>query len=233
MGLPMTMRQAAFRAVAATALVLFAAVWAIWAAPAGRAGAPAHIAVIGDSYTTGSTEGGNGPRSWPELAWGLLAQRGLEVDADVAAEGGAGYGQPGNRGSIFEDLTARAVRGNDVLVVFFGSRNDQPVDPAAYPNFAAGTFQLARLMAPSAKFLVIGPPWPTADPPPAVLTIRDSLRRQALAAGAVFIDPIAEGWFVGRPDLIGGDGVHPTDAGHAYMAERIAPLIYDQLFIQV
>ena len=76
-------------------------------------------------------------------------------------------------------------------------------------------------------------PWPTADPPPAVLTIRDSLRRQALAAGAVFIDPIAEGWFVGRPDLIGGDGVHPTDAGHAYMAERIAPLIYDQLFIQV
>ena len=66
-----------------------------------------------------------------------------------------------------------------------------------------------------------------------MLTIRDSLRRQALAAGAVFIDPIAEGWFVGRPDLIGGDGVHPTDAGHAYMAERIAPLIYDQLSIRV
>ena len=70
----------------------------------------------------------------------MLAQRGVEIRADVAAEGGAGYGQPGNRGSIFEDLTARAVRGNDVLVVF-GSRNDQPVDPAAYPNFAAGTFQ--------------------------------------------------------------------------------------------
>ena len=233
MGSPMTMRPRAFRGAAMAVVVLLAAVWTMCAAAPGSAASPTPIAVIGDSYTTGSSEGGNGPRSWPELAWGLLAQRGVEIRADVAAEGGAGYGQPGNRGSIFEDLTARAVRGNDVLVVFFGSRNDQPVDPAAYPNLAAGTFQLARLMAPSAKFLVIGPPWPTADPPPAVLTIRDSLRRQALAAGAVFIDPIAEGWFVGRPNLIGGDGVHPTDAGHAYMAERIAPLIYDQLHIQV
>lgn len=229
----MTMRQKAFRGAAMTVVVFLAAVWTIGAAAAGRAATPTPIAVIGDSYTTGSGEGGNGPQSWPELAWGLLAQRGVEIRADVAAEGGAGYGQPGNRGSIFEDLTARAVRGDDVLVVFFGSRNDQPVDPAVYPNMAAGTFQLARLMAPTAKFLVIGPPWPTADPPSQVLTIRDSLRRQALAAGAVFIDPIAEGWFVGRPDLIGGDGVHPTDAGHAYMAERIAPLIYDQLPIRV
>ncbi|MDT4998170.1 MAG: hypothetical protein QOK12_275, partial [Mycobacterium sp.] len=47
--------------------------------------------------------------------------------------------------------------------------------------------------------------------------------------GATWIDPIAERWFVGRPDLIGADGVHPTDAGHAYMAGKIAPLIAAQL----
>jgi phospholipase/lecithinase/hemolysin len=34
-------------------------------------------------------------------------------------------------------------------------------------------------------------------------------------------------------DLIGQDGVHPTDAGHAYMAATIAPLIYAQLTIRV
>jgi lysophospholipase L1-like esterase len=45
----------------------------------------------------------------------------------------------------------------------------------------------------------------------------------------MFIDPIAERWFVGRPDLIAQDGVHPTDAGHAYMADKIAPLIASQL----
>jgi lysophospholipase L1-like esterase len=61
------------------------------------------------------------------------------------------------------------------------------------------------------------------------LYIRDTLNSQADWAGATFIDPIREGWFVGRPDLIGPDGVHPNDAGHAYMAEKIAPLIRAQL----
>ena len=42
-------------------------------------------------------------------------------------------------------------------------------------------------------------------------------------AGAAFVDPIAERWFVGQPGLIGADGVHPTDAGHEYMADKIAP----------
>ena len=38
-----------------------------------------------------------------------------------------------------------------------------------------------------------------------------------------------------HPDLewlIGPDGVHPNDAGHAYMAEKIAPLIHTQLSIR-
>ena len=48
-----------------------------------------------------------------------------------------------------------------------------------------------------------------------------------------FFDPIAQGWFVGRPELIGSDGIHPTDAGHAYMADKIAPLIGAQLARQI
>jgi lysophospholipase L1-like esterase len=62
-----------------------------------------------------------------------------------------------------------------------------------------------------------------------MLQIRDILRMQAGFAGATFIDPIAERWFVDSPALIGADGVHPTDAGHAYLAGRIAPLISAQL----
>ena len=187
------------------------------------------VAVIGDSYTTGSDLGGLGPRGWTARAWRELAAQGTPISADVGAEGGAGYGSQGNRGSVFEDLTARTVKPDDALVVFFGSRNDQGVDPAQLSVLACGTFQLARRMAPAAKFLVIGPPWPTADPPAAVVRIRDALRYQAGAAGAVFVDPIAEHWFVGRPGLIGVDGVHPTDEGHEYMADMIAPLIGAQL----
>jgi lysophospholipase L1-like esterase len=191
------------------------------------------IAVVGDSYTTGGELGGLGSKGWTTRAWQLLARQGIAVAPDVAAEGGAGYGTRGNHGSVFEDLTADVVKPDDALVVFFGSRNDQGVDPTQLSVLAWGTYQLARRTAPSAKFLVIGPPWPTADPPDAVLRIRDALKYQAGVAGATFIDPIAQGWFVDRPELIGKDGVHPTDAGHAYIAEKIAPLIGAQLARQI
>jgi lysophospholipase L1-like esterase len=191
------------------------------------------VAVIGDSYTNGTKIGGRGANSWPALAWGILARQGIQVDADVAAEGKAGYGVRGDQGNLFSDLTVRAVKGDDALVVFFGSINDQPVDPMLYPTLVAENLQIVRQVAPRARILVIGPPWPTADPPGQLFAIRDSLRDQAWAAGAVFIDPLAEGWFVGRPDLIGQDGVHPNNAGHQYMAHRIAPLIHDQLAVPV
>lgn len=188
-----------------------------------------HIAVVSDSYTTGTNEGGMGQKVWTARAWQILGRQGVQVAPDVAAEGRAGYGAIGDHGSIFQDLAARAVHPDDALVVFFGSRNDQGVDPGALGAMARTTFDLTRRTAPGATLLVIGPAWPTADVPPAVLGIRDTLSFQAWSVGAVFIDPIADGWFVGRPELIGADGVHPTDAGHAYMADQIAPLIRAQL----
>lgn len=191
------------------------------------------IAVISDSYTTGTDEGGMGSNNWTTRAWDALARQGTPVTADVQAEGGAGYGTRGVHGSVFEDLTHRAVSPADKLIVYFGSRNDEGVDAARLSILAYGTLQLAHQTAPNAKLLVIGPAWPTANPPAEVLRIRDALNYQAGLANATFIDPIAAGWFVGRPDLIGPDGVHPTDAGHAYMADKIAPLIGAQLLRQV
>nr|WP_156744505.1 GDSL lipase [Mycobacterium sp. E740] len=187
------------------------------------------VAVIGDSYTTGSDEGGRDAKGWTTQAWQILAGQGVATTADVGAEGGAGYGTRGNRGGLFEDLTTATVKPDDTLVVFFGSRNDEHVDPTQLSILVYGTFQLARRLAPTARFLVIGPPWPTADVPADVLRIRDILKYQADLAGATFADPIAARWFVDRPELIGRDGVHPTDAGHTYMAEKIAPLIGAQL----
>jgi GDSL-like lipase/acylhydrolase family protein len=185
--------------------------------------------VIGDSYTTGSIEGGQGPNGWTARAWQLLAGQGFLINPDVGAEGGAGYGVRGNRGSVFGDLTPRVVRPDDSVVVFFGSRNDQTADLHALAGAARDCFAFARRTAPSSRLLVIGPPWPTADVPGVVLQIRDVLYGQARAVGATWIDPIAERWFVGRPELIGKDGVHPNDAGHVYMADKIAPLIAAQL----
>lgn len=188
-----------------------------------------HVAVVGDSYTTGTDEGGLGANNWAARAWELLDRRGIEIAPDVSAEGAAGYVVRGNRNGIFIDSVNRAVRTDDALVVFFGSRNDHGVNPEDLATNARDAFALAHRIAPSARLLVIGPPWPTADVPPDIWQVRDVLSRQAQMAGAMFIDPLVERWFVGPPNLIGPDGVHPTDAGHAYLAERIAPLIAAQL----
>ncbi len=187
------------------------------------------VSVIGDSYTTGSDQGGNGSDGWAPQVWRALSRRGIAVTPTVAAEGRAGYCTRGDHGSIFEDLTVRTVKPSDVLVVFFGSRNDMDVDPTRLSVSMNTTLNLAHQIARSAQLLVIGPPWPTDNPPAQVLRVRDVLNYQAELAGATFVDPIALRWFAGRPDLIGADGVHPTDEGHTYMAEKIAPLIADQL----
>jgi lysophospholipase L1-like esterase len=188
-----------------------------------------HVAVVGDSYTTGTDQGGWGANTWTNRTWLALSHQGMQVVPDVASEGRAGYVVRGDHNSVFEDLTSRAVHADDALVVFFGSRNDHGVDPTQMSAMAHDTFDMARRIAPSAKLLVIGPPWTDAAPPTDLLYVRDILSGQANEVGATFIDPISEGWFVDRPDLIGPDGVHPNDAGHAYMAEKIAPLIHAQL----
>ncbi len=195
----------------------------------GRESSLSRVAVISDSYTNGTDLGGHGSRGWPALAWQLLAAEGKPVAADVAAEGRAGYGVRGDQNSTFGDLTARAVRPDDALVVFFGSRNDQPLEPYEVGRLARSAYELARGKAPNARLLVIGPPWPTADVPVRIRQIRDVLATVARAYGARFVDPLAERWFVDRPDLIAVDGVHPTDAGHGYLAQRIAPLIAAEL----
>lgn len=190
---------------------------------------PNRVAVIGDSYTAGYEDTGRGAANWTERAWQTLSSRGVHVSADIAAEGGAGYAVRGNHGSLFGDLTARVVQPDDALVVFFGSRNDQDVEPGELTRTVADTLGLARRTTPSARILVIGPAWPTADVPGNVWRIRDILSAESRVIGADFVDPLAERWFVGRPDLIGPDGVHPSDAGHAYMAEKIVPLIAGRL----
>ena len=188
-----------------------------------------HVAVIGDSYTTGTDEGGWGSNTWTNRTWLTLARQGVQVAPEVASEGRAGYVVRGDHGSVFEDLTNRAVQPDDALVVFFGSRNDHGVDPDSDGGDGA------RHPGPGTPDRALGE---GAGDRPAVDGLRPADRcplyprhsqRSGHDAGATFIDPISDGWFVGRPDLIGPDGIHPNDAGHAYLAEKIAPLIHAQL----
>ncbi len=69
--------------------------------------------------------------------------------------------------------------------------------------------------------------WPAivADRLGADLRLRDAVAAAAGSAGLDFVDPLAGGWLRDRPDLIGADGVHPHDGGHAHLADLIEPAI--------
>lgn len=185
-----------------------------------------YVAIIGDSYTAGSPIGGHGAHGWPAVAAAQLRAQGLGITPVIGALGASGYVSPGHQqAGLFIDQVERVVGANDRLVVLFGSRNDEEVSADQLTPAVHRAFAEAKAKAPTSKFLVISPIWVNADPSPGILQNRDILKAGAEAIGATFIDPIADEWFLDRPDLIGSDGQHPTDEGHVYMADRIAPVI--------
>ena len=185
----------------------------------------ARIVVIGDGYTARTAQGGEDPLAWPAL----LEQRLDDADVEVSAADGAGFVTPNVFGRTIGSLAAAAPMADADLIVVFGGRADGPVPPEEVATAAGAVLERARVAAPDAPILVIGPAWPDAQVPPEVLADRDAIAGVAAQAGVPFVDPLAEGWFVDRVDLIAADGVHPTPQGHQYLADLIEPIVRDAL----
>lgn len=184
-----------------------------------------NLEIIGDSFTGGSEMGGNGDKGWAKLVQNGYPGPGKAL-LNLITEGGAGYATQGLfKHTLPEDYAAQEVRGQDVVVVFAGL-NDSQGDPATVGPAASKLYAAIKVDSPNATLIVVGAAWPRLTPPAYALTIRDQIKAAAAQAGAQFIDPIADGWFEG-PDhaLIGSDGTHPVDAGHKYMADKLAPVI--------
>lgn len=190
---------------------------------------PLRMAVIGDSFTSGSPQGGRGDKGWPRLITAQLNAQGMDLVTDVGAEGASGYVNIGHGGGVFFDKIAKRVKKEDRVVVFFGSINDSKATPGEMAHATCDTLRNAEEAAPSARFIVVGPSWANDDPPDYVRRSRDILRDRAASLGAKFIDPLDDRWFVDQPELIGKDGVHPTDAGHEYIASKLKPIIEQEL----
>jgi lysophospholipase L1-like esterase len=178
------------------------------------------VAVIGDSFSAGTLQGGLGATNWTAL---LGRDRGWRV-VDTAVVG-TGYlaAVPGTADYAGSQLDAALAPGPD-LVVVQGSINDGELPPDRVAAAAAGLYAAIHARAPLARLVVVGPAWPGDTPPASTLAVRDAVGEAARAAGATWIDPMTEQWF-GEPSartLIGADGLHPTDAGHRLMADRTA-----------
>jgi acyl-CoA thioesterase I len=180
------------------------------------------VAVYGDSYSC--TRGAEGPLGWPALVSAALG-----VETVVMAVGGSGYVKPGNDTGPWSTFSYAATINpvpNAAAVVVMGSQNDQNADPVAVRLAALTAYGAEGIRPARPHLLVVGPFWPYDPPPANLLAVRDSVRAAAIAAGAVFLDPLGERWLTSGPGLVlDGDGWHPSLAGQRMIADRIAPAL--------
>ncbi len=186
-------------------------------------GETAEVLVIGDVDTAGFEETSVG---WPAV----LEERLPDVEMTVATTGDAGYVTTGTAAdATFLELVEAADLTDVDVVVLFGSRFDA-AGIADEVNLAVGTaIGAIAEQAPDAALVVIGPPWPGAAAPAGVRNNRDVIQNAAGVAAAVFVDPIADGWFTDVLALLGPDGEHLTEAADTYLADRIEPLVRQAL----
>jgi acyl-CoA thioesterase I len=187
---------------------------------------PEPIAVIGDSYTTGSPADSGPPALWPALLTGD------DFTVTAYAWSGTGYAStwetpegPSNYVTRVDQMPGAGID----TVLFFGSINDGFFGYDTTRGGADEAFAKALAKWPDATILVVGPASPIWPVPGGYLAARDATRDAARAAGLTFIDPIDDGWFEGMPELIGVDGIHPNDQGHAYLAERLRRVLEEHV----
>lgn len=189
-----------------------------------------YVAIVGDSFSLGSNEGGSQDAGWPAIVYTRLKEHRIFVSIRMDGLDSSGWVESSRKdGRAFAKHVMKAAGREDRIVVLFGGRDidaDVPQDQLAAA--VTRTLALTKDRAPSATIVVVGPTWtawPHESPRPDVLSMRDTIRQQVETLGGIFVDPIADRWFADGTDYIGADGTNPTNEGHIYMADRIEPLI--------
>lgn len=182
------------------------------------------LAVYGDGYAAGNQLGGLGPKGWPAL---VAADTGTTLALHAVSR--AGYASQGATGQTLLDIVEQEPVPDAAVTVLFGSRNDSGQEAAVIQARATQAIAAVEQQAPQTKVVVIGPAWSNANPPSTLLAARDAVQAAARGAGVLFVDPVKAGWFAQPAGLIASDGVSPTDAGNAYLAKQVEPVVQSAL----
>lgn len=152
----------------------------------------------------------------------------LKLKASNFAQGGTGYVKridAGGTGACGNDVCPNYVEMADkviakslAIVIISGGRND-PADTGAFHAATGALFSKLRAGLPDAKIIATSPIWAAEAPPARAEELRESVRVAVTDAGGTFVDLGQP--FLGRPELITDDNVHPNDAGHKVLADAV------------
>lgn len=199
-----------------TALVGCATAPAPSATPAPSSTAGKLLVAVGNSFVGGSSMDSGTARRWP----GLVATR-LGMRLDVVSAGSSGYADAGDAGLTYRDLVREIPSDADVVIIM-GSDDDAPYPRDEIEREARVALGEAVVRAPRAQIIVTSTPWVEEDPDAGIENTRDAVRAAASELGLEYIDGLGTWLVTGPPGQIGVDGLHPTDVGHARLADALA-----------
>lgn len=205
---------------------------------------------FGDSLSEGSNMNtGGGAGTWASRTAAAL---GYET-AWNEARGGTGYITAGSYATLANRVATDVIANAPTKLVVWAGYNDNGGSQPAISTAAASLYSTLKAGLPNTAIYVIGCWSPTGSPGASLTNTDATLRTAAAAASLPFISPItgacynASGalvathgaWITGTGRVgattgsgnadtyIGTDAVHPTDAGHAYLAKRITAALQE------
>lgn len=190
--------------------------------------------VLGDSISDGSNQNtGAGAGTWVARAGRLLGS----TDVWEQGRGGTGYITPGSFATFGTRAPLDVVSWSPDRLIIWGGYNDNGGSQSAIATAAADLYATIRAGVPKAQVMVAGCWAPTGSPAASIVNTDETLRVAAAAAGYPFASPVTGNVYDGTGALIaeqgpwirtgqvaayiGADNVHPTDAGHIYLARRM------------
>ncbi|WP_222194123.1 SGNH/GDSL hydrolase family protein [Modestobacter italicus] len=197
------------------------------AAPGALATSGPRLLVFGDSVAAGA--GSPTPPS-SSFAYDLGEQLGWGTA--VNAVSGTGYVNKGSAPGLDLSYGARLEALPDSglaadVVVVEGGLNDRGVPADQLAAAATRFLQSLRARAPMAQLVVVGAIAPDPGDPTSTAEFTEvnaALSTVAAQQNVTFIDPVAEQWFTPQNSAayIAPDRLHPTQAGHAYIATLLS-----------
>lgn len=183
------------------------------------------VLVFGDSWVYGSAA------IVPTLGFAYRLGENLGWEVVVDGVRGSGYLKPGLDGGSYPERVAALDPALDPdLIILEGSINDRRLPAEGYRDAVNAVWDALDALYPDASIVVLGPAPQVLPVESATARIDADLAHLAGARGWWYISPIAENWITEANYLevidTGPDGRdHPSTAGHAYLAERVAEAI--------